>query len=270
MKLSTGKYYGRSLKQKEFSGLILTETDYSPYKHIPTHSHENPYFCLLLQGSYMQKARGKQRDNLPSSLVFHTSEENHSDQFSSLGGRCFNLEIQPKFLEQLEEYNLTFDRINKSYLAEISGLMFKLYKEFAFPDKLTPLAIEAIVLEMMVVVARHFPDNKDQPPVWLKEAIQYMKDEFSSQLTIGEIARSVKVNPAKLTRVFRKYQNCSVGEYLRRLRLAFACRQLASDNQSVAEIALSAGFYDQSHFTKAFKKTTGLTPKNYREHLHNN
>jgi AraC-like DNA-binding protein len=64
--------------------------------------------------------------------------------------------------------------------------------------------------------------------------------------------------------VFRHHVGCSIGEYLRRRRIRRAERLLAEPAMSVAAIALETGFCDQSHFTRVFKRATGMTPGAYR------
>jgi AraC-like DNA-binding protein len=72
------------------------------------------------------------------------------------------------------------------------------------------------------------------------------------------------VHPVHLTRVFRLHYGTPVGAYVRGLRLDWAAGRLTASGQCIAEIALQAGFYDQSHFTRAFKRRFGLTPRAYR------
>jgi AraC family transcriptional regulator len=67
--------------------------------------------------------------------------------------------------------------------------------------------------------------------------------------------------------VFRQQYGCTVGDYVRKLRLDFASRQLATSSASLAAIALAAGFADQSHFTKAFRRASGMTPAEWRRHF---
>jgi AraC family transcriptional regulator len=74
----------------------------------------------------------------------------------------------------------------------------------------------------------------------------------------------VQVHPAHLSRAFRTHFKVSLGSYLRRLRLDWAREQLVHSAASLASVALAAGFADQSHFTRAFKRYTGLTPNTYR------
>jgi AraC family transcriptional regulator len=55
-----------------------------------------------------------------------------------------------------------------------------------------------------------------------------------------------------------------IGAYVRRLRLDWAASRLKMADEPIARIGLEAGFADQSHFTRAFKRYTGLTPAEYR------
>jgi len=82
---------------------------------------------------------------------------------------------------------------------------------------------------------------------------------------LGELAEIVGVHPTYLGRAFRAHYGLSVGEYGRRLRLAWAAAELARGEKPLAEIATSAGFADQSHFTRVFRRHIGTTPARYRE-----
>jgi AraC family transcriptional regulator len=74
----------------------------------------------------------------------------------------------------------------------------------------------------------------------------------------------VGVHPVTLARGFRRAYGCSVGAYLRRLRVARAAQRLAETDDALAEIALEAGFADQSHFSNLFRRETGVSPSAFR------
>ena len=74
------------------------------------------------------------------------------------------------------------------------------------------------------------------------------------------------MQPPMLALSHRRY-GCTVGEYVRRLRIEFACRELSDSEKPLAFIAQNAGFFDQSHFSKTFKLLTGQSPAAYRKLL---
>jgi AraC family transcriptional regulator len=63
---------------------------------------------------------------------------------------------------------------------------------------------------------------------------------------------------------FRAYYGCSIGEFVRRRRIDFACEQIRAGERSLLDIALEAGFVSQSHFSRVFRTATGMTPREYR------
>ena len=77
----------------------------------------------------------------------------------------------------------------------------------------------------------------------------------------------VGVHPVTLARAFRRTFGCTIGEYLRRLRIERAAEQLATGTQPLAEIALAAGFADQSHFSNVFRRRVGMSPSAYRREV---
>ena len=133
-------------------------------------------------------------------------------------------------------------------------------------DEASALVIEGLTLELLGETARQSIKSRESgTPRWLTEARDLLHAGFSRRLTIEDIAKSVDVHPIHLARVFRARYHCTIGDYVRRLRIEFARREIAGTKSSLAQIALDAGFYDHSHFSKAFKQLTGLTPTAYRK-----
>ena len=147
------------------------------------------------------------------------------------------------------------------------GLASKLYREFQEPDAVSHLAIEGLGLELIASLARYSRrriGTSSQPPRWLAQAHELVKSRYLEHLTLNDIAGSVGVHPVTLSREFRRHYDCTVGELVRRERIGFACRELLKREESIAGVAVSAGFYDQSHFAKTFKRHIGMTPACYR------
>jgi AraC family transcriptional regulator len=74
----------------------------------------------------------------------------------------------------------------------------------------------------------------------------------------------VGVRASYLASTFRRCYGCSVRDYVRRLRLEYACRELERSHSSLLEISAAAGFCDNSHFSRIFKEAFGTSPGAYR------
>lgn len=110
--------------------------------------------------------------------------------------------------------------------------------------------------------------TKRVTPAWVKELREMIQDQIDTELSLSlkEVSQSLQVHPAYISREFSKYfDNLNFGDYLRKLRIEKAISLLTNSKYSLAEIAFLTGFSDQSHFTRTFKKYTGLTPSAYKK-----
>jgi AraC-like DNA-binding protein len=96
----------------------------------------------------------------------------------------------------------------------------------------------------------------------VKEIIE--KNLTDITLSLQSVATSLKMSPAYVGRVFRQYENMSVGDYLTGYRLEKACELLSNSDYTVKEIADYLGFSNASYFITLFKKKYGTTPKDFR------
>lgn len=116
-----------------------------------------------------------------------------------------------------------------------------------------------IFTESIFVTPPHAKNNEI-----VKKAMAYISENFSSNITLEDVARHVHLNPAYFSTIFKQSCGSSFKEYLNMVRIEESKRLLANTDYSVVDIAVATGFMDQSYFSKVFKKYTGLTPKQYR------
>ena len=121
-----------------------------------------------------------------------------------------------------------------------------------------PLILEGLILQGLGWFSRL--DALGPRPKWLEQVVTLAR----KQQSLGAIARIVRHHPSHVAREFRRHQGVSVGEFARRCRLELAAGALASKRHSIAEVAFEAGFCDQSHFTRSFRRVFGVTPAAYR------
>jgi AraC family transcriptional regulator len=101
-------------------------------------------------------------------------------------------------------------------------------------------------------------------PQWLEQARERIHADLAARPSLTGLAESVGVHPVTLARAFRRAFGCTVGEYVRTLRIERATRQLAETDLPLAVIALAEGFSDQSHFSNLFRQHNGLSPFQFR------
>jgi AraC family transcriptional regulator len=267
MDLSIGQspFWGQVIKTREFSGLRLVEGVYSEKTRVPRHSHRQAVFCIALNGVCNEAYASKLRRYEAFTVEFLPPNQCHSLAFPGAEMRAFSIDIANCWLESAREYSLRLENSVHVQGGLLSGLFMKLYSEFLQMDSASPLAIEGLMLEMLAEASRQqvrVPDRT--PPRWLAQALELLHEQFSEHLTIAHLATSVGVHPVHLAREFRRFYRCSIGEYVRRLRVEHASRRLCASDAPLAAIASAAGFSDQSHFSRTFKRFNGMTPAEYR------
>jgi transcriptional regulator GlxA family with amidase domain len=143
----------------------------------------------------------------------------------------------------------------------------RLAAELRASDSAAPLAAEGIAFELLAATTREtrVERRRGPPPAWLRAAEELLRARLGEHVGLGELAETVGVQPTSLARMFRAHYGLSVGEYGRRLRLAWAAAELARGELPLAAIAARAGFSDQSHLTRVFRQHVGTTPARYRE-----
>ena len=265
-KLPQGRFGGETVTSREIAGLLLIENSYPPGLKLPRNHHESAYFCLVRQGAFSEKSCNNIRACRPLTLIFHPPLESHADHFGNEGGRCFNIQLSYQWLKRGGDRLAAFENPVYYKGGILVQLALRLYHESYWIDEVSALVVEGLVLEIMGETTRSHVHrhNGDKAPRWLKQARDLLHTHFASPLSLISIAEAVGVHPTLLARVFRRNFRCTVGEYLRHLRIEFARREIVTSATPLAQIASSAGFSDQSHFSKTFKRLTGHTPAEFR------
>src|SRR6266404_4310803 len=256
--LQEGQFYGHTLRKRCLADLPLADIVYPAHGHLPRHSHERGYFCLILQGAYFENYSRRARVCEPMMLVFHPPGERHCEAFDREPVVSFNVELGAEWLCRLRELGGTFDQPIEFHGGKIAALGLRLFQEFAHVDIDSDLSIESITLEILAAYLSKQPGSANSvKPDWLRQASEYLDACLDESLSLRSVASRVGVHPVYFATMFRRFYGCSVGEYVRRRRIEYARRMLANPEIPLAQIALDAGFADQSHFTRTYRRFTG-------------
>lgn len=260
-RLRPGEFYGDVRAKRLCGGLLLSEVTHGERRVLPAHTHELAYFCLLLGGDYRERVGARTFEYQPLSVMFHPPALTHRDEVGRDGGRFFSVEIEGAWLERLRECGAGVPGpLLEGRGGELVWLAVRLYCEHRQRDALSPLAVEGLALEMLALAARDRGGTESRPPAWLGRAEELLRAEFREGLTVADVAARVGVHPFHLSKVFRRFRGETIGDYVQRLRVEHACRLLAEGGRTLAEVALDAGFSDQSHLTRVVRRVTGSTP----------
>lgn len=263
--LCHGQFYGETKRKRKIRGFTLAETIYPPLLCIPRHSHEDAYFCLVLRGSYSEVYGSKSRTCSPFTLAFHPQAEVHSENFGGSEVCSFNVGIEHSCMDHVREYSRVLEHPAHLQGGTTGMLAMRLYNEFRHMDEVSPLAIEGLVLELVAEASRRADGKfRRKPQTWLRQVRDLLHARFAENLPLSEIAMEVGFHPAHIAREFRRSFQCTIGEYVRQLRVEYACRSLVETSMPLMSVALDAGFFDQSHFCRVFRELTGVTPREYR------
>lgn len=267
---TTSITFGEQLKKLEIGGFILTETFHAPHLVLSRHDHECANINLTLKGSFREVFGNSPEESRPSSLLVKPAGESHANQYGDAGAHCLVIEVKPYYLETVNRYSKLFETPAHIQGGLLPAFVGRIYKEFQTRQSASELMIEGLILEMLAETSRrNIKASSSVPPRRICEARDFIHDNFAQGINLSNVAATIGVNPTYLARMFRKHYGCSVGEYVRRLQLEFAAQKLIESEYSLAEIAAAAGFYDQSHFTNAFKLHAKLTPTEFRAVMRN-
>ncbi len=259
-------FHGTLLRDGALGSLRLTEVSYPAGLDIPTHTHERAYLGITLRGTGVQWCGNQTRVSQAWTVTYHPPHEIHRDHFESSGVLGLNVEFLPGFLERLALPPPLLTRGIHSPDGDTAWLAARLYREFLQADEPAVASVEGITLELLAQLWRSQPAAfSGKPPLWMGRIKEILHTRFSEHWTLFDLAACAEVHPVHLARTFRKFQRCTVGDYIRRLRVEHACRVISERRRPLADVALASGFCDQSQFSKTFRNLTGMTPCQYRE-----
>jgi AraC family transcriptional regulator len=237
----------------------LQQLRFAPGHTIPWFEPEWGYLAVVLVGSMRKTFSNATWTLTRDSFATLPCGAAHSTSFGLTTTDVLTLfpakeESAPLFARFLRER----DRIAAPAAATIGR---RVAFELAARDASWGLAVEGLLLQLLALGEREV--RARCRTAWLAGVVELLHDRTPAAPSLAELAAEAGVHPAHLTRAFRQRFGVTVCQYSRSLRLEWAAARLPEEG-SLAQIALEAGFADQSHFTRAFRHHFGVTPGRYR------
>ena len=244
---------GRELGHLRVGSFRLALTHHAAGLVLPRHAHELACAHFVVRGAY-HEATARGGDAWPSrTVLFKPAGEPHWNDFRE-DATSLRIEVDARSDPGIGALTST-----DPSLVEVAT---RLFDEVQRPDELTPLASEGLCLELMAGLGR--ARSRSGREAVARSAAELLADRYRESVRFSEIAQELGVDRSHLARSFRRHHRCTMGDYLRRLRVGHVRRALRGTDLPLAEIAVQAGFADQSHCTRVFRRLLGVTPGRYR------
>jgi AraC family transcriptional regulator len=232
--------------------------------HLHAHAHEQATLNVVLEGEYRETVEGGALQSYgPATLIAKPAGTVHANQLGSAPVECLVVEVRTDALAALEDSVPPLVDLLVQRSAQVARHGGRLRAELTRRDDVTPLAVEGLVCDLLAELARTSIGKPDSRSPWLTHARDLLHDEPGPQ-TLSELARRVGLHPIYVARAFRAQYGCAVGDYVRCLRAERARRLLHHTRLPLSEIAAEAGYSDQSHMTREFRRAFDQSPAAYR------
>jgi AraC family transcriptional regulator len=280
MKLENGKYLGRNSQTFHVDGLIVSKTTYQEKVFEGWHSHQNNHLSFILEGGNREYRRHADYAVLPGNIIFYHSGELHRNANTQHPSQNINLEIEDHFLEQYEaSFNAaphialnTLHTAGTSYSASAAWQQtqarltaVKIYHDCLAADQHSTLSIHQQLLSLLQTASMPEQPAKQLFGGRVSQVVAMLHDRWNENISLQDLTAITALHPVTVSRHFSACFHCSIGEYMRRLRIEKALLLVRQTHLSLTDIAYQCGFFDQSHFIRAFKSQTGFLPKDFRK-----
>lgn len=259
--LGQGKSTGEIIGSFDCDGVTITSAQYAVEEcDAGMHYHENPHISFLYQGGDVERRSASSYERTTGNIYFYHAGEEHSSIFRTMLSKNINIDFGKGFLNKYGFADLQIERTVTNNL-DAKFLILKMRQEMSCADNSSRLTIESLLLDL---IGSASVSGRRPTPAWVTQLSDLLNDRWSEQLTLDELSLAVGAHPVTISKHFRKYFSCTLGEYQRKLKIDKSLALIKNSPMSLTEIAFHCGFADQSHFTRTFQRVTGFLPKKFR------
>lgn len=197
---------------------------------------------------------------IPDSIIHHTKYDDISH--SRILINCTGDYIPASIRSGILTGNYLFR--NPFVTDDVRKILGKIKNEYILNDTFSDEIITCHTHSLFYLLLRNNETCVDIDDVnkIIEQAVAYIKENFSSNISLSSLARMFSVSPEHFSRLFKKETGLGFSKYLNSLRLQYAEQLLKSaDNQNITRVAEICGFEDSNYFSKKFKEAYGISPK---------
>lgn len=171
-------------------------------------------------------------------------------------------------VEMLAMHAPRLARLRAPELAEAAAIFGSLEREAREQRQGFASMVRLKLTELMLLLGRAGTVEGSGPGTALRfhpdEAMQYIRERCTDELTLEGIASRYGMNPSYFSRLFHAQTGLPLVEFINRARVQRSCQLLKRSEASIVDIAVSVGYNNLSHFNRVFRRFMGVSPREYR------
>ncbi|MCU0535849.1 MAG: AraC family transcriptional regulator [Hydrococcus sp. Prado102] len=272
-----------TVKAWQFRELLLERYAYTPgsVEPIPKHSHAEYQFALCFdwQGEYNYRGAWHQIPKGSLSIihpgeVHAPSEKTYVPAPANYLMMSASSEIIQAVALELAEKPIEIPFFAEPFLLDTEIAQAYSHLHFLAEQSATELEQDSALLFLLTqLMTRHAQDRLQISPLKsARPAIMRVRDfiqaHFAENISLKQLSEIAQLSRFHLCRMFRHEIGIPPHTYQMQIRVDYA-KRLINQGKSLTQIAAIAGFYDQSHFGRHFKRITGVSPNHYRRQSNN-
>jgi AraC-like DNA-binding protein len=263
--LTQGGHTGELLEGCSTRAGTVAEWAYSAGHAATAHAHAVPFVFAVLTESQSGDPTGRSELDAIGYVGFCPAGVEHTAAMPNQL-KMLHSDLDGAFLDEIAEYGKKLKDPVDRFDPYLFNVLKHLRSEIWDFNALSDIEIETLIGEICVSLGRKTrPIDGNSSSRWLKRLMRTIDEQYREDIALEDLAADAKVHPVHLSRVFHKFHGETLRNYIRRMRIRDARRLLQSTSLPIAEIAAETGYYDESHFSKAFKMVVGTTPGKYRQ-----
>lgn len=256
--------FGERLCCREADGLRIIETFHAPYFTLAPHAHEDPTIVAALSGGWDEHIESRSFTCRPGSFLVKSAGARHANSYGS--ERTHSLVIQLTVARAA-----TWESSRKAFSAltyfESPKLAMRLVALVRDPSCHPNLALQEEVFALFSFLAGEKAAGRRPAGlvVRLKRARDRLLDQSFPTIDLTGLAQLCEMTPSAFTHAFKSEFGCTPSRLVRHRRVENASLLLRTSKDSLSHIAATAGFADQAHMTREFRRFADVTPGRYRQ-----
>lgn len=237
---------------RTFSGAKVVRVVDAANSQTDQHAHDWPILSLHVLGACRKLHEGGETRIAGPSVVLHGVDQFHANVVGPSGLEQIEIQFDPSWIGMRKRDLSSMRCWTGGAVAAASFSLAKVWRHNSADEA----AIASATRRFLELALEH-PDPPP-PPAWLDRVLQYLDDE--EHLSTQELALRLGVRPVRLLRAYRAAVGEGLHQTRRRKRVERAIVLLRDTSWPVAQVAIGAGFCDQSHMIRCFRATLGRTP----------